>query len=272
MTQFSKYTKESYFLLIALFLFVGACDNPKESRTSSPEAPNEDIRFEYSMTKISERANDCSSQSCSEVIINLPTFTKGISLHETLNKRVTQNVKKNLSDLVMQDTEPDLSLTELARRFIQSHEEFKANFPESTSPWYVHIDVLVGYSTDAFVSLSVATSSYTGGAHPNSMVEYINISKKGEVIEEPDFFVSSENELKNLAEQKFRQTFDIPDSLTYADKGYLFENNEFQLTSNFGFTKAGMVFYYNSYEIAPYAMGPSVLIIPFHELNDLISQ
>lgn len=267
--QLSSNLTKAFLVISAIAALLSSCDNPKGKNETTDEAPNNPRLYRYQLKEITHREENCQSGQCTEVTINLPVFEEGIPLHESLNKRITQNVRQNLSDLIMNETKAEASLDALAADFLSSHEAFKANFPESTTPWYVHIDVTVGFTTDDFISLGVATSSYTGGAHSNNQVEYLNMNRKGELLTDPAHFVQSLEALEAHAETTFRKTFEIPDSLSFADKGYLFENDEFQLTNNFGFTKAGMVFYYNSYEIAPYGQGPSVIVIPFYELEKL---
>jgi len=53
--------------------------------------------------------------------------------------------------------------------------------------------------------------------------------------------------------------------------GGLFEN-KIAYNDNFAVTKEGLKFYYNNYEIAPYASGPTEILITYSELNDLISK
>jgi hypothetical protein len=43
------------------------------------------------------------------------------------------------------------------------------------------------------------------------------------------------------------------------------------LNDNFAVAKRGIIFYFNSYEIAPYAMGPTELLIPYAKLSGIIS-
>jgi hypothetical protein len=50
----------------------------------------------------------------------------------------------------------------------------------------------------------------------------------------------------------------------------LFENS-IEPTNNFCITKKGILFLYNPYEIAAYAMGEIELFIPFEELKTVVN-
>jgi len=59
-----------------------------------------------------------------------------------------------------------------------------------------------------------------------------------------------------------------PDS-SFAAAGFWFKEG-FELTPNWGFTRDGMLFHYNSYEVAPYSMGPTDALVPWSELSGIV--
>jgi hypothetical protein len=50
----------------------------------------------------------------------------------------------------------------------------------------------------------------------------------------------------------------------------MFENDQFFLPDNFAIVEEGITFFYNSYEIAPYAMGATELILRYDELKGIM--
>lgn len=213
-----------------------------------------------------ERVDDgCTKSPCSVVVINYPQFAPGPALHGQINALIQKELSTILSDNIM-EADGNESTEDLTRMFLQGYQEFKANFPESKTPWYLKLDVVVGRTDRSFISLSINHSSYTGGAHPNSTISYLNVSSEGKLITELDFFVNSEAKLKDLAQKEFRKKYELAADQKLSDKGFLFENDEFQLSENYGFTSSGMIFYYNPYEIASYAEGPIALLIPYSDM------
>ena len=81
--------------------------------------------------------------------------------------------------------------------------------------------------------------------------------------------IKNQKQLTKIAEAQFRDYYEIPVGEAFSDYGFTFENDEFSLPEAIGFSNNGMILYYNSYEIAPYANGPTDLTIPFSKLEGL---
>ena len=77
-----------------------------------------------------------------------------------------------------------------------------------------------------------------------------------------------ETELVKAAEAAFRKQRELSPESDLLENGFEFPDNRFRLNDNYGFTNDGVVFFYNSYEIAPYAAGPSEVFIPYSEISD----
>ncbi|MBI3037952.1 DUF3298 domain-containing protein [bacterium] len=54
------------------------------------------------------------------------------------------------------------------------------------------------------------------------------------------------------------------------DSGFTFPKNEFALNENFLVSKDGLLFFFNSYEIAPYALGPTQILLPWRYIKTLV--
>ncbi len=79
-----------------------------------------------------------------------------------------------------------------------------------------------------------------------------------------------QEKLAGLGNKIFRQTRQVPDTASLSDHYFEFPEDKFELNKNYGFKKEGIVFYYNNYEIAPYAAGPTEIVIPYNEIQELI--
>jgi len=60
----------------------------------------------------------------------------------------------------------------------------------------------------------------------------------------------------------------LPDTGSLSN--YTFENDIFSLSSNFKITPNGLDFFYDNYQIAPYAEGPIDLLIPYQSIKHLL--
>lgn len=255
-------------LYVLIILFFQCCDTPKKTTEEKPTENTLTEKYSYSIEKISKKVSDCSSGECTNVEINYPVFEKPTANQASINRAIEQQIQSILSDFIM-EAEGDENLDVLTTMFLESYKKFKKSFPDSETPWTVEIDVVVSATTPQYLSLAFNTSSYTGGAHPNSMIDYVNLSPESKEIKSLDYFFENTEKLREIAEQQFRKKYDLTPTDTLSEKGFIFDNDEFVLTENFGFTESAVIFYYNSYEIAPYAEGPTALLIPLSQLKDV---
>lgn len=221
--------------------------------------------YYFGYRTFSEKEGQC-SDNCAEVFIQYPVFDD--SKNDGFNQIVSDQINQELADFTLSKS-PSAGKDELARAFIVSYQEFKAEFPEVQTPWTVEISIEVTFKHATFLSASNSTTAYTGGAHPLNSRKYINITRDGKRITSLDFFVTDQAKLTELAEKQFRAQQNIPPKQNLSDAGFSFENDRFYLPENYGFNENGIVFYYNSYEIASYAQGPTELVIPYSVLEGI---
>jgi len=54
------------------------------------------------------------------------------------------------------------------------------------------------------------------------------------------------------------------------EAGFWFNEGNFKLNDNFLITTDGLKFFFNSYEIGPYAIGTTELLIPFSRIKNIL--
>ena len=79
-------------------------------------------------------------------------------------------------------------------------------------------------------------------------------------------------DLNRIAEQEFRKVREMKPEQSLEDAGFWFENNKFSLNDNFALTEEGLTFYFNSYEVAPYVMGPTEIVLNYEDFKHLIKE
>jgi hypothetical protein len=123
-----------------------------------------------------------------------------------------------------------------------------------------------------YVLLNSYGWSYTGGAHGNgySLFEYFS-KENGEEIG-LEYFVSNMDVLLEVALKHFREQQEIGEGTSLDEAGFWFDNDEFQLNSNFYFDSENLNFVFNPYEIAPYAAGTIELMIPLSDLEGIVTR
>lgn len=158
----------------------------------------------------------------------------------------------------------------IAEAFIESYRSFREAFPTSAQRWRIDICGDIVYNNGACATLCFDLSAYTGGAHSAVEVTYVTLDARTGKCLTIDDIVTDTAELTHRAETEFRKTRGINPETNFSDAGFSFENNTFSLTDNFGILDNGIIFHYNPYEIAPWAMGPTEFIISYGHIRDIL--
>ena len=136
--------------------------------------------------------------------------------------------------------------------------------------WEVEIDVDIDDSFRDFVIVGTATWAYSGGAHGNGfMVDNIVDKKTGKVLGLDDFF-SDINELNRICDPIFRKSQSLTLDESLSDAGFWFDENQFSVNNNFSCGDGFVKFYFNPYEIAPYAAGAMYVSVHIDEVKHLL--
>lgn len=115
--------------------------------------------------------------------------------------------------------------------------------------------------------------TYFGGAHPDGGVHcYSYNTKTGKLITPADVFTSKEDLTKVLKEKlskiEYVEYFDLDKDID----SYEFESS--YMAEKFAFnmllTNDAVVFYFNPYEIAPYAAGQQIVVLPYDEYASIM--
>ncbi len=129
------------------------------------------------------------------------------------------------------------------------------------------------YNEKGFLSVEIAFYDMSGGAHPNSANLYLVFdTKTGKQIGLEDIFVENysgrlTNIITNLIAEKIEKSGKAkPEHLTEVG----FFDDLIAPNTNFYINEDGIGFYYNAYEIAPYAMGKTDVFVPFISMSELI--
>lgn len=198
--------------------------------------------------------------------------TSGISYMDTVNDIIKTNIQLFTSFEKSVDTgKLNLEYIETkVNNFISMYEE--ENDPELGSPWDLEAIISIDESRNNYVLVNVSAWSYTGGAHGNGSTIYYKIDKlTGRQLTKSDF-ITDIPAFNKIAEEYFRKQLELSSEANLEEEGFWFENNNFNINSNFYFSEDSIIFLYNPYEITSYAAGAIELEIPLKEINHLLKR
>ena len=249
------------FFALALGAILWNCKSPSEEKQKALAFTMENFRV--------ESTGGCASDTlyCAYYEVNYPKFTG-------LDTAVSASLQKEIDATVsMGNPEAEgLTMRQIGEGFVQDFEGFKNDMPDASMGWHYEADVNVEVLTDTLLSLSVEESYYTGGAHGGHGTYFINVQPRTGAAFTLDNFLKTgyEESLTRMGEKVFRQEREIPDSVALGDTEFEFPDDKFKLNTNYGFKKTGIVFFFNSYEIASYAAGTTEILIPYDSLTEWI--
>jgi len=175
---------------------------------------------------------------------------------------------------------PALSNMEAINNSASAYRELAGNFLrqfETEAPgeylkayWYADIEVKVLRENQDFTAVVCEKDYFTGGLHDLYDHQFLNYDKRNHrlITLESQLKPNKLQQLKTIAERIFRKDEHL--SPTDELDGYFFENAKFGLPASFSITGEGLMFFYEYYEIKPFAAGTTQLVIPFTELKGLV--
>lgn len=238
---------------------------------AAPTGPGADASpLSFALQEQRFESRDCrrSGRPCAEVLLRWPEFSD--PRHADAIAPMQSWILEHLSRNSMTG-EASGSPEAAARAFIESFERQLDDAPAFTQDWFEHRRVQVIHQDAQVVSLALDVASYTGGAHPMSARRLASFDRSSGELLTLDAVVRPPalGLLTDLVTRSVRVERGVPPDMDLADAGFLVEDNRIAPTENFAVTAAGWLMHYDPYEIAPYAVGPIELVLPFGELENI---
>lgn len=238
-----------------------------------PESVKPDLP--YTIKDFSKNGGKClldkNSDSCATVTIHYPLFSSSLGNYsaEDLNQFIQ---KELITYLTYNDTKVH-GVKTYAEKFIEDYLQFTREDEGSSGNWELNKNIQVKFLNNKILTLEDDEDGYTGGAHGFSRITLVSLDlEKIKPLKLEDILQNgAKNKLLPLAEAEFRKLRDLSADDNLEDAGFDFPNNKFSLSDNFAVMKKGLLFYYNSYDIAAYVFGPTELFIPYEKLNGVVS-
>ena len=153
-------------------------------------------------------------------------------------------------------------------------DEKDKEYESSIGAWYSYykgIESHVQLYEKNLLVYRIDYNEYTGGAHGIYMTTFLNMDLGlMRPLRLDDVFVGEYQEaLTDLIWNQLMADNEAKTRAELEDMGYG-STGEIAPTENFYLDKDGVTFYYNVYDITPYAMGPVTVSIPFQMLEHML--
>ena len=241
------------------------------SCSSNPESKSEKAKVDtlaFTMVEKTKTYQNChpDSTDCTSIRFTYPKFSQ---LTGPLADSVRVLTARTFAISTGTEAEMDSSQDE----FIKEYSDLITTEEEGpTVPWFLQTGLSVEGQTTRWICLDEVSGGYTGGAHDFGYSQYHIMEKAtGRHLHLADFFdTTGLKKLTRLGEIEFCIERGIKDNMTFEEAGFNFEDERFFLPENFCFKENGMEFIFNSYEVGPYVLGPTVFVIPANKIVGLM--
>lgn len=127
------------------------------------------------------------------------------------------------------------------------------------------------YNDHGIVSIGQNSYEFSGGAHDMTLftIRSFNLSTKEPITLSTLFQDPQAQGILEAIENQFLLDYEVDNLRELQDQTGLFSltGSEIVISNEFYFSEDGITFYYNHYEIAPYANGASMVTVPYKVLE-----
>ena len=204
------------------------------------------------------------------LVLLYPDLKSGNPLKDTLDFFITQfltNEKESISS-------PDLLLDKISSDFFDSYFTATEGIEDISSSaslnWEKNLSMDIRHNENNIVSIKFEKYAYTGGAHGISMTEYAvcDLVKSKKLTLNDIFKENAKVQIDDLLDSKLRKLNGLNTEESLREAGFFIDKIEW--SDNFFINNQGIGFFYNVYEIAPYASGTTELFVPFTDIENLL--
>lgn len=198
---------------------------------------------------------------------------------------ILDKVRKNIladffPDIDKNITDPKLAMHAYIKeyiKFFEKSEEGSLNAEkndEEDQPdyaWWDNEKMIIKYNKNNILSYTISSDRYTGGAHGGK--NYLNTSinmKTGERITEEDLFTEDSRPLIADIILKKIMTMHQVDKPEDLEQIGFFDATEIGMNKNFYLTNEGIVYTFNQYEIAAYAVGTIEVHLSYKDISSFL--
>jgi hypothetical protein len=177
-------------------------------------------------------------------------------------------------------TDPKIAMDTYIKEYIKFYESSEdvsaygekienGNQPEVA--WWDNEKMTVRNNNDNILSYTIESDRFTGGAHGgktylNSVIDL----KTGERVTEDDLFTEVSRPLiAKMILKKIMQKYKVESAEDLEQIGF-FDVADIDLNKNFYATNDGIVYTYNEYEIAAYALGKQEILLSYQDISEFM--
>jgi hypothetical protein len=256
-------------LIFWIMFLVVSCDSPTSKQSELPTEIDTKVLLPSKAEIIKGRV---------EVIIGPEDFEPLSFDYQYFDTAYQTKGQRKVNSIVLElmklDKKKKPVATEVNEQLFKDHlEYFKSEYrkfreeSEYDMVWYLNITIDLDTTYSNLIQMTFGEEGFAGGAHGWITFKTILVDDESGQVLKLSSIVGDEDRFNDFALYYFLKQNGL-NSLEEAEmEGYWFDEG-FKCSENFYFSEKSMVFQYNQYEIAPYAMGMPLFEIPLSDLKN----
>ncbi|MBQ3925407.1 MAG: DUF3298 domain-containing protein, partial [Bacteroidaceae bacterium] len=185
------------------------------------------------------------------------------------NERVCKLINDQLVEILLKQSS-ELTVDEAVAQYIEDvKKEFHGD--EVASIYYDHLTGRAEYGRENIINYRLVEDVFMGGAHPCTITTILRFNAMtGEFIALENLFPYPQQ--KKLQEQLLEKLMKMNQARSLEDlhKRGILEMSDMFISNNFALREDSIEFYYNEYDIAPYAYGAFSICLSYEEVQKLM--
>lgn len=192
-----------------------------------------------------------------------------IQIIENVSNSVKEKVNDKLNLIAFDGKKPENITQDFLAQYQKDLQELS---PEFALVYEQTLDMNVLLNEANLLTIQCTHYEYMGGAHGSTNHAFVNfdLNTGEEIVLESMFLPNSMEKITEIGAILFREQNNIFENQTFENAGYWFTDDKFYLPKKYYFLKDKIVFQYEEYEIAPYAMGAQIVEIPYIMIEKFI--
>ncbi len=265
-------TKKSIYLFLLWSVMAIGCHTPAHQNKENK------ITFDSLQVEQTYLPNEQQEAPVCSVSLHL-TYPDKTADREVLKKMREQFVRAFLGENY-ENLPPEEAVEKFTADYIDMYKGLKNDYEKelgeavpSTFSFSETISNRIEYNKNGLISYTVQADRYRGGAHGSSeQMHYVLNFKTGETVTEQDLFINDyQKELSEILIDHILKENQVEKPADLENLGY-FSVEEIAPNNNFLIREEGIVYTFNEYEIAAYAVGIIQVYIPYDEIRHLLKK
>ena len=237
-----------YTFILAILIVFGQCKN-------EPAVQN-NAALEIEHDSFSNSQGDC-NKTCVSFKAVYPVIKAGTP---ALRDSVKQWIEVSAAEMCVQTEEvatPKMSIQESANAFAKIWQE-----GDTTASYAFEMKDTVLMANSKFVAFRLDMYIFTGGAHPNIFTKLAVFNTSTGALVPATSFIKDEKAILPLLDIAYKA-----EKREAFEAGNAYMDGAISFPSQCAFTEKGVLFHYNTYEIAPYVMGDADIFMTWTDLE-----